>query len=230
MSRGSATALKDPTPQAAATLAARRARDFAPLHRAQFDQRGPWWWTRRPALGEGGRVDLAAPDGTLYFATSATRAVIEKVWDPDAADPTDPQPQLVLRDTLERIIVWQAQHEVIDAELVVTDLTDSKDGLPKEFSTADYTVTQAWADTIRGHSRGQHGVVYWLRLDPADGRAVALFADGPDDDAPGFAEERFALRASDRAIAVADELPTHMFRVVDRPADADMSPATLDAI
>jgi hypothetical protein len=110
----------------------------------------------------------------------------------------------------------------------VADLTDARHGLPKEFSTAAYEVTQEWADHIR--ASGADGLVHWLRLDPADGRGAALFADGPDDDAAGFALESFPLIRSATGDAFRSALPQQLFAVVDLPDDADIDVGDAAAI
>jgi hypothetical protein len=199
---------------------------FAPVYRGQFDRHGPWWWSRRPAFGYGGRVDLAAPDGTVYLATGPAPAIIEKLWDPGLRDAEDDTPQHVSSRTLDRIVVWQAQ-ETDGSQLA--DVTDRPGGLPKEFSTAGYRTTQAWADAIRAHSLGCDGVVYWCRLDPGDGRTVALFATGPDDSASGFTHEPFAMTRSGRGSDLVAELPAALL-VVDTPADDDILQAGDDAL
>lgn len=229
MNRGAVPALKVATAAAASRLAEAKLAVFAPLKRAQFENRGPWWWSRRHGFGNGGRVDLAAPDGTICFATSATGAVIEKIWDPGLADPVDPEPQLVLRTTLDRIIIWESPPPADLPDWTITNLTDAVGGLPKEFSSTDYSVTQGWADAIRQHAPGRGGVAYWLRLDPADGRGVAAFDEGPDDREPGFEFEAFPLAERGRASLVAAELPEQLFNVQDPPSDSQIVPAPLDA-
>jgi hypothetical protein len=230
VTRGRTPALKYASEAGAERLADEPLNDFTPLYRAQFEAHRPWWWSRRPQPGTGGRVDLAAPDGTICFATSATGALIEKIWDADASDPADPAPQVVLRTTLDRIILWATDRDEAVPDRRVADLTHPQRGLPKEFSTASHEVTQGWADAARAYATGNGGIVYWLRLDPADGRCVALFETGPDDDEPGFVLEPFRLAELGRASLLATELPTQLFSVVDLPSDEDVVTANLDAV
>jgi hypothetical protein len=224
--RDRSRALKRATDAAAARVARVDVRRFAPLWRAQLAGREPWWHSRRRRLGEGGRTDLAAPDGTVCFATSASGALMEKLWDPGRADPDDPDPQIVTLAALASVQLWRAGEDAAHGS--VADLTDARTGLSKEFATAPYEATQAWADALR-RTDGD-GVVHWLRLDPADGRAVALFATGPDDAEPGFVDERFPLTAAGRGADHAATLPEQLFTVVDLPADEELIVGGLEDI
>jgi hypothetical protein len=162
----------------------------------------------------------------VCFATSATGALIEKLWDPGRADPDDPDPQVVTLETLRSLAVWHSSERPSAKE--VADLTDQRKGLPKEFSTAPYTITQEWADEVR--AQGLDGLVYWLRLDPADGRGVALFARGPDDGARGFLHELFTLTRAGEGDAYCGALPEQLFEVVEPPADDELEPGDLDDV
>lgn len=166
MSGRATTALRHPT---TATVA--RIPDVAVdtvVYRAQWTERAPWWFSTRTGNGNAGRFDLTAPHGTCSFAVDPVGALLEKLTDPEQADP------LVPREDLERLLVW---HGTLPPPWdLVADTTDRASRVTKELGTiTPYDLPWAWADAL--HSDGRAGLRHWLRLAPEAGRGLALFSD-----------------------------------------------------
>lgn len=160
------TALRPPT-----TASVARIPDVAvdeAVYRAQWTQRAPWWFSTRTDNVNAGRFDLAAPHGTCSFAIDPVGALIEKLTDPEQADP------LVPGEDLERLLVW---HGTLPSPWdVAADPTDRASRVTEELGTVTpYDLPWAWADAL--HRDGRAGLRYWLRLDPGAGRGLALFSD-----------------------------------------------------
>lgn len=157
-----------------------------PLWRAcdrRHDQ--PWWLSTRTANADPGRFDLVEPRGTCYWALSPSTAIIEKVADPDQADPP-----VVTLAALGRLAVWRADR-VRQARSRLADVTvASVPGLTGELATiVPYELCWRWADAF--DAAGRHGILYRSRF--AIDESVALFGPcGVPDEAPA-AEPTTAL-------------------------------------
>lgn len=170
---GTTSALRAPT---AATVARVPDADVdGPVFRAQWNRHGPWWFSSRTDNPWAGRFDLKSPYGTCYFADDPVAAIIEKLTDPEQADP------LIPYEELERLLVW---HGPLPSPWnVVADTTHRASRLSKELGTiVPYELPWAWADAL--HAAGRAGMRYWLRLDPGIGRGIAVFADRGEPDTP----------------------------------------------
>lgn len=131
------------------------------LYRTHRAELGPWWFN-----GNGyGRFDLTPPAGTCYGAESEVIAVLEK-W---AGICLIPRTE-VTRHMMSTLVV--------DRDVRVADVTSNAAisfGVTSEISTtADYDLTQQWANALRAAGFG--GVRYWARHELTHRKAcVALF-------------------------------------------------------
>ncbi len=164
-----------------------------PLWRACADHHvRPWWYSSRDRATAPGRFDLTSPDGTCYWATSATGAVLEASADPDQLDP----PVLTVA-AMAALTVWRAA-SVSAARSSLADVTrPSVPRLTAEIATiVPYDLPWAWADALARH--GRTGLLYRGRFS-FDG-AVALFG-------PAGADERGPDAGRRPATDVAATLP-----------------------
>jgi hypothetical protein len=155
-------------------------RNLHQLHRAVAARHAqPWWFSCRAEAREAaGRFDLAGPEcGTCYFALTPVGALLERIADPEAADPP-----LVTTRTLEQIVVWSGV--VPGAHRIADTTVASVPQLTAEISTTeDYALPWQWADAFS--EEGRQGILYEGRFSRVE--CVALFGeagDRPLDDQP----------------------------------------------
>lgn len=127
----------------------------------------PWWFSSRTDNPSPGRFDLERPAGTCYLAASAVGAIIERVADPDLAEPIRPTV-----DELRALAVWSG--ELMGPPRVADTTRAVLPRLTGELDTiVPYDLPWAWADAIR--SAGADGLLYRARF--ARDRALGLFGD-----------------------------------------------------
>lgn len=190
---------------------------------ASFEQ--PWWFaTRDRDPDAAGRFDLTGEHGTCYFADDAVACLIEKLTDPDEADP------LISTAILEALVVW---HGLLPYPQSVADATNRKSRLPKELGASNhYEDSWVWADAL--HDDGRGGIRWWLRLDPGPGKGIAVFGPASAPDRPVDTEQWPALDhhlpARNFADELADSFDLDTPAVEDTPllADFDLAEPDLD--
>lgn len=124
---------------------------------------------------DGGRFDLASPNGTLYVADDVETAVRERIREKFDG------PQ-----TVSATLAGEFEVSVIAVDGTV-DCADVSSGNAARYgvtrqieTTEDYTVTHAWAEAF--HQTGYRGVRYGSRFTSGPARAWALFGKaGPCD-------------------------------------------------
>jgi RES domain len=131
---------------------------------------GCWFWASLPVdPADGGRFDLADPEGTCYFADQPSVAAMERVGRftshgrPVPADHVDG-----------RVVTTIETRELPDtaANLLASGAAPSFRITGELFTMSDYSVPQAWAAAIRG--AGHEALLYTPRFSPG-GRAIAAF-------------------------------------------------------
>lgn len=181
------------------------------VHRAVAAQHPqPWRFSNRTDAGaKAGRFDLDGDRGTCYFATTPAGAVIERVSDPEAEEPT-----LISTDTLESMNVWSGR---VPSATRMADVTvRSVPQLTDEISAIEeYDLPWAWADAL--DEDGRTGILYVGRF--AMEPCLAVFGDKG---VPRL-DVQPAVLSSKAAPAYELELPEAWREVVTRTPNAEES-------
>lgn len=188
------------------------------LHRIHAARRrSPWWFASRPDRPtDGGRFDLAAPDGSCYLATTVAAATVEALQG------------LLGRGLLQRsVLEGLARSEVTaspDAPRAarLTAAAASSAGVTAAlWAGPDRTLTQQWAAALH---RAWDAIYTGVQHDPTGrGRAVILFDQAGEHAPYGDNRWKWETRPVAEDPAVIETLARHGLTLVG-PGDLTVAP------
>lgn len=183
---------------------------FREHQRRQGPDGGCWYYATLPGdpSHESGRFDLPAPEGTCYFADTATVATMERVG--RFTTKHKPVPGDFMAG---RVVTEIVAGHLPSAAANLTSRKVSAVGVTGElFTMSDYSVPQQWALALR--AIGHDGIHYNPRFSPG-GRAIACFGKSGPSPQPVVGHTPLRTVLTRAGVTVADIPPSDTLNIID---------------